>query len=295
MRTTQPARTYDEATPRPVRTTFALITITVALVAGPSIVRPAETARADASLHAATGFILPSSTHPLQLVVNRLLTATLHNVAPAPYFVRTCATQGGNSPACIKQAVAAIEHARSFEHMKQQALILPDDYRQLSVAEQTFVVTNLERVDRGLRPYAGLTSHLDSVAHDAAVGRVDPSLSTYLMHAMHINAVGSIWASDFGPLSSDYDWMYNDGYSKSGSTNIDCVRDNAPGCWGHRDNILYPETGFRALSAGAGTAQPAGSSIAEILVGGQDTSPGYVYTWREALAHGADGHQVTQS
>ncbi|HWC35776.1 MAG TPA: hypothetical protein VG650_13235 [Mycobacteriales bacterium] len=170
--------------------------------------------------------------------------------------------------------------------------MLPDNYRSLSTPEQTFVVTDLERVDRGLRPWTGLTARLDSVAHSAAVTRTDPSLETSAMQAMHVNELGSIWAGDFGPLSSDYDWMYNDGYRRSGSINMDCVRPKAPGCWGHRDNILDKAAGYSTLSAGAGAARPLGSSIAEIFVAGDGDRPGYVYTWKQALAHGANGHRA---
>ncbi len=49
------------------------------------------------------------------------------------------------------------------------------------------------------------------------------------------NSWGSIFALDYTPLGADFAWMYNDGW---GGTNLDCSTPSAPGCWGHRDNIL---------------------------------------------------------
>lgn len=218
--------------------------------------------------------------------------ARLHNIAPSPNYFSVCA-YGTNSAACTRQVIKAIENARSHEHMKKRAVILPNNYRKLSVPEQTFVITDLERVDRGLRPYTGLTATLNTAAHVAAIAQVDPTLVTSVLNALHIEALGSIWAGDLGPLASDYDWMYNDGYAKGGSINIACLRPGASGCWGHRHNILYPNRGLSTLSAGAGTAKPPGASIAEVLVGGNARAPRYSYTWREALAHGANGHRIT--
>jgi hypothetical protein len=217
----------------------------------------------------------------------------LHNQAPSPDYFGICAQRGYNSLVCIDQAVAAIENARKHDHhVTKQAVILPNNFRRLSVAEQTFVITNLERVDRGLRPYSGLITKLNTISRAAAILRADPSPGFALMHTLGAGEWGSIWAADLGPLPSDYDWMYNDGYSAGNTINIACPAPGAPGCWGHRDNILYADKGYPVLTAGAGTAKPAGSSIAEILVGGYDKPPKYDYTWHRALLHGANGHHI---
>jgi hypothetical protein len=112
------------------------------------------------------------------------------------------------------------------------------------------------------------------------------------MALLGIREYASIWAGDFGPLASDYDWMYNDGYSASGSINLDCQSPGSSGCWGHRHCILEKFSGLPTLIAGVGTTDAAGSSIAEIFVGSTHRSFNYVYTWARALAHGADGHPV---
>lgn len=215
-----------------------------------------------------------------------------HNIPAKPDYFDVCASRGFNDPTCIKQAVAAIEHARSHEHMVKHALILPRNYAKLTVAEQTFVITDLERVDRGLRPLQGLSVAVNAVAHIAAVLQVDPELASSLLRNLHIATYGSNWAGDLGPLSADYDWMYVDGYAKHGGINLACVRPGQWGCWGHRTNILSTYGNPSRLFAGAGTAKPAGASIAEVMTGGSGAAPAYAYTWQQALRHGANGHKV---
>lgn len=211
------------------------------------------------------------------------------NIAPQPNFYDVCATNGYNDSTCIREALAAIKHARSGEHMKRRTMVLPRNFVKLTVAEQTFVITNLERVDRGMRPFQGMSSVLDRVAKGAAALRVDATLVTSLVSALHIAAYGANWASDYGPLSADYNWMYNDGYSRHHGINVACPKPGAAGCWGHRRNILWPYTQPR-LIAGTGTARPAGTSIAEVLSGASGSAPKFDYTWKQALRHGANGH-----
>jgi hypothetical protein len=109
-----------------------------------------------------------------------------------------------------------------------------------------------------------------------------------LLQALGVSEYGSIWAGDFGPLASDYDWMYNDGYSADGSINLACATPSASGCWGHRDNILGTYSYQPTLLAGAGTASPPGASIAEVMTGGRGSPPAFTYSWREAKRHGAN-------
>jgi hypothetical protein len=47
------------------------------------------------------------------------------------------------------------------------------------------------------------------------------------------------------PLAADYFWMYWDG---PGSLNPDCVNPGDPGCFGHRNIILFPD--WTAMGAG---------------------------------------------
>jgi hypothetical protein len=239
-----------------------------------------------------------ATAHPVSLGVAHLPNAAatdshkLRNIAPDPDYFTLCATKGYNDPSCIKEVLAAIKHAREVEHVKHAAMVLPRNYTNLTVPEQTFVITNLERVDRGLRPFEGISSALDSVAKASAALRVDASLPTSLLKTLRVNSYGSNWAGDIGPLSADYDWMYNDGYSAHHGINLACATPSAPGCWGHRRNILWPYSDQRLL-AGAGSSKPAGSSISEILAGASGAAPKFEYTWKQALRHGADGHRAT--
>src|SRR6202044_4225816 len=101
----------------------------------------------------------------------------------------------------------------------------------LSVPDQLFVAVNLERVDRGLPPFGGLSTALDANAQrgaDAANDPPDPGRAYVLDDAE--------WAGgSSNGLDAVYGWMYDDGYD---SGNLDCVRRDASGCWGHRKGIL---------------------------------------------------------
>ncbi len=210
------------------------------------------------------------------------------NRAPQPDFVPTCASNW-RSARCTRVALAAIRHALASEGVSRWKLVLPRNYRSLTVGEQTFVITDLERVARGLKPFAGLTRPFNSASHAAAVARVDPNPAISTLRAFGVSDFGSNWAGDFGPLASDYDWMYNDGYS-SNAINLACLTPQSTGCWGHRDNILGTYQHLPTLLAGAGTASPAGQSIAMVMTGGHGSPPKLTYKWRQARRHGAGAH-----
>jgi hypothetical protein len=213
------------------------------------------------------------------------------NRVASPDFHTLCASDGPQNDTCIQVALAAINKAHAAEGIRK--MILPADYKDLTIPVQTFVVTNLERVDRGMRPFLGLTSALNASARQAAIAHDDPTLIGAILNLLGIREYASIWAGDFGPLASDYDWMYDDGYSADGSINIDCRHPDASGCWGHRHAILGLFTGLRTLVAGGGSSGPAGGSIAEVLVGSLLNAPALTYSWAEALTHGANGHRPT--
>ena len=207
------------------------------------------------------------------------------NIAAKPSYTSNCAHFQSNSAACISRALAAINRARSFEHVRP--MVLPKDFTKLTFAEQTFVVSNLERVDRGLRPFRGITSQLNQTATKAAQERVDPTPASSAVGRFVVLTYGSNWAANFGPLAGDYGWMYDDGY---GSYNVDCSSPAADGCWGHRDVILSTYGDKPLLVSGAGSDKQNGLvSIAQMFVGGQGQAPQFTYTWAEALRHGADG------
>jgi hypothetical protein len=212
------------------------------------------------------------------------------NLAASPDFHTQCATDGTRNDACMTEALAAINRAHAAEGVRK--MILPSNYKQLSLAQQTFVVTNLERVDRGMRPIVGLTARLNQSARHAALVRDDPTLIGSILNLLGVREYSSIWAGDFGPLASDYDWMYNDGYSANGSINMDCKQPGDSGCWGHRKAILGRFTGMPTLIAGSATGSHTGFSLAEIIVGATVGVPALTFSWQDALAYGANGHKV---
>ena len=153
----------------------------------------------------------------------------------------------GGSAACDQAALAGIDAARASEGVGP--ISLPDNWSTLSAEQQLFVLTNLERVDRGLPPILGLDNGLDSSAESAAAAGTDPT-----------GPAGSSWWSTWaggepGVLTADYDWLYNDGPN---SNNVACP----PSCWGHRNALLVAGT---ALYMGAGHS---GANLTTLIASG---------------------------
>jgi hypothetical protein len=128
---------------------------------------------------------------------------------------------------CQHAVVEAIDHARAVEHVGP--LTLPADYDSLSWPAQIRLLTDLERVARGLPGFTALSGKLDVRTEAAAASKSDPI-------GPKNTTWGSNWAGgEASALFADYDWMYNDG---PGSPNLDCTASKASGCWDHRQNIL---------------------------------------------------------
>ncbi len=191
------------------------------------------------------------------------------NIAPNPDYSQTCADNGASSSACVSAVVAAIDNARAQEGVR--ALQLPSYYRDLSPAQQLLVVVNAERVDRGLPGLVGRAGVLDSASANAASQDTDPSAPSWtLPGGAQIRLYTGNWALDSSVLAADYDWMYNDGWGGSGNTiNESCTSAGAPGCWGHRENILGdPATSF--VVAGAAAVPDGGQTSAALLLAWAD-------------------------
>ena len=170
-----------------------------------------------------------------------------------------------------------INKARAAEHVPPAQL--PTDWAKLTIAEQLFVTADLERVGRGLPPYVGLSSSLNTFAQAAAEAGEDPSAPSKGIYGAGSNeSPDSVSATD-----ADYRWMYVDGYGG----NSDCATPHALGCWGHRDNILGVYTGLECTDCvmGAGSAFPphvkgVSTSVTELFVEpiSPSTFPTY-FTW----------------
>lgn len=137
------------------------------------------------------------------------------------------ACNNGPNLTCQAAVVQAIDNARAAEGVG--ALSLPSYYDNINEGQQLLVLANLERVDRGLPGFSGLSSELDRMAQAGAQANNDPNGPSDAYW-------GSNWAGgEASALLADYDWMYDDG---PGSPNLDCTTPASSGCWAHRENIL---------------------------------------------------------
>ncbi len=198
----------------------------------------------------------------------------------AGYGARNCYTAGWSSAACIGVELRAINHMHQLEGVAPMAL--PTNWARLSVPEQLFVVTDLERVDRGLPAYLGLNGALSAVAQVGARRNADPVPPPRLEGW----DVGSTWAGGAGnALMADFEWMYDDGWggSRAATSNFDCTSAHSPGCWGHRDVLLgwspteHAGTGLDCAICVMGTGYVPGSQTTLIEV--PRTTMPLSFTW----------------
>lgn len=180
-----------------------------------------------------------------------------------------CVLRGGrlifSEPAVDRIYLQAIDRARRGEGLGPIAL--PLNFARLDAAAQIIVLTNVERVDRGLPPVAGTTPALHRAALVGAQHSTDPVLGLSGMALVRLwgdgggtVGWGSNWAGGEGPdqvLAAWFGWMYADGWGGVGHTfNLACTSPSAAGCWGHRDNILrdwgpVPAMGVAAVEVAA--------------------------------------------
>jgi hypothetical protein len=213
---------------------------------------------------------------------------SLQNVAPNPNFLAACYPHN-TRPACMSQIEQATAAARATEALGPMSL--PGNFGSLTPAEQLFVITDIERVDRGLPPFLGLVDALDTDAQNGAQGNADP-VPNVTPAGMHVIAWGSNWAENGNPMGSNYFWMYDDGPN---SGNIDCTAPGQPGCWGHRVNILslsdyqalYGGTLLMGAAEAYGTFNNQWASDATLMVLASGPVPTLRYTWAAAVAAGA--------
>ncbi|HEX9315426.1 MAG TPA: hypothetical protein VGA71_08485, partial [Actinomycetota bacterium] len=199
-----------------------------------------------------------------------------------PDFTRVCAPSGlDGSPECIQSALQAIDSARAVEGVK--VMVVPGGFSSLTVAQQLFVAVNLERVDRGLPPFTGLTAGLNANAQrgaDLANDPPDPGTD--------YDVVDTEWAGgSSNGLDALYGWMYDDGI---GSGNLDCPKGGGVGCWGHRHGILddFGTVGTLVMGAALNRTSDTGDdkggpSMAASLAITSRPVTGYTYTWAQAM------------
>jgi hypothetical protein len=163
---------------------------------------------------------------------------------------------------------------------------LPSGFVALAPARQWLILANLDRIAYALRPIRGLTLPLNASARQGAQAREDPNpwaLVAGLPGQSEV-AFASNWAGgQQNALLAYYGWMYDDGY---GSGNLDCSSPTAPGCWGHRQDVLaFPAA--ETLSMGAAAIVHGDPSYALTIVATSTAPWPYSYTWAKAQADGA--------
>lgn len=172
-----------------------------------------------------------------------------------------------------KTVIARIDACRASEGIGP--IVLPSNWRSLTAVEQGFVLIDLERVNRGLRPISGLSASLNHLAAAGAEQHTDPSFPSG-----GYTGGGSIWAGTRSIVASVYLWMYDDGPN---SSNFDCPSAGAQGCWGHRDIILWDRRAGRLVAGGA-ESRTGGGSFAYLILAGYPTSR-LTFSWSRELAY----------
>lgn len=207
-----------------------------------------------------------------------------HNVTPVPNYIRLCAAGGlDNSPTCIGAALGAINHAHALEGIRP--MVLPSGFARLSMPDQLFVAVNLERVDRGLPAFAGLTTALNRNAQQGADRADDPPDPG---QAYDLDDAEWAGGSSNG-LDAVYGWMYDDGFD---SGNLDCLHRESAGCWGHRKGILDDFGSGPNLVMGAAIdmigdthrGDRGGTSMAVTLAVASAPVHTFTYSWAQVVA-----------
>jgi hypothetical protein len=162
------------------------------------------------------------------------------------------------SATCIDESVAMLNAGRRNEGLGP--LLLPRNWARLTVPEQIFVLTELERTARGLQPDTGLAADWNTAARAGADDGTDPTRAGS-------GAPGflAIWAGgQQNPVIAMVGWIYDDAeFPDHTSQTINCSGVVASGCWGHRDAVLRDTAATacgRRCAVGAGYS-PSGFAI----------------------------------
>lgn len=205
--------------------------------------------------------------------------AVMGTLAVSPAFAKTAGIVPPHKPrrdcarasAWVRFSLANLNQCRAKEHVGRMRL--PSNWRSLSVEQRMFVLLNLERVNRGLKPIVGLSSSLNALAQSGASAGNDPPFPSG-----GFTGGGGVWAGGMSSvIGADDTWMYYDG-PHGLDLNAACTSPTAPGCWLHRQIILWGGTGG-PLVAGAGFSTTGGyPSYAFEVLSGYSVS-NLTFTW----------------
>jgi hypothetical protein len=185
------------------------------------------------------------------------------NTMPSRRFLNACGDMSTTTAANRKCDGAALH---DFDAVRKKEglgpMTLPRDFPTLSVASQLLAISDIERVDRGLRPVIGRSARLDALAVKGAKADEDPPFPNPLGG----NAGGANWAgAGNSALLDDFFWMYDDGL---GSFNEDCTTSDRSGCWGHRHDIINAYQSRVVMGAAVAYKTRFGTSMTEEFIGG---------------------------
>jgi hypothetical protein len=195
---------------------------------------------------------------------------------------------------CENALIQELDRARAA--MGLDPYLLPAGFTALSADRQLLVLTDLDRAAYGLAPVPGLNAQLSASAAEGARGDYDPLPAGELSPGGAVEGFASNWAGGFANvLEAYFEWMYDDGYP---SANRDCASAGAPGCWGHRENVLTSLSsesgGSLSLGAAAGT-DGEGQAGYTLLIALTPQTSDYYYSWTEAQAAGAGREEAQPS
>lgn len=156
-----------------------------------------------------------------------------YSVGVGKYVPSGCSGVTDFSGPCMRESLAMIDAGRQGEGLGP--LLLPANWQTLTVAQQLFVLTDLERSARGLPVDSGLYSSLNDAAVAGADAGTDPT-----------GGLAALWAGgDPNSIVVMADWIYEDGFFTDGSAeNLNCTRATPSGCWQHRDILLHDGPGL---------------------------------------------------
>lgn len=201
------------------------------------------------------------------------------------YNPSSCSAVTDFSADCLSESLGMINAGRRGEGLGP--LVLPANWQALTVAQQLYVLTELERSARGLPVDTGLSADLNSAAARGADAGRDPSGG----------GMAALWAGgEPNSIVVIADWIYEDGLFASGpAENLNCTSATPSGCWQHRDILLHDGSsglcgnrcavgaGYSPSGYGDAAATGTGSdSYAEVFA--RAASGSETFTWAAELA-----------
>ena len=206
------------------------------------------------------------------------------NVDPVPDYTRICAPNGlDTSPKCLGAVLAAVNRAHALEGVRP--MVLPPDYGHLCVPDQLFVAVNLERVDRGLAPFVGLTTALDQQRATRCRRRRRPSRPERGLRVGRRRVGRRVLERSRRRLRVDV-------RRRLRQRQLGLWAARRPGCWGHRKGILDDFGSGANLVMGAAlnttsdthSGDSGGTSMAVTLAVATAPASVFTYRWSQVVA-----------